>query len=137
LQYAELTRREVQVVTLSSDTTESDLKQRRELVQNANGSVSSTICRPSTSRSSHTWSPLLLDGLERAERNVLPTLNNLLENREMNLEDGRFLISPRRQEELVRARCHHAINDDEHANDPSVQSYSSSLNLVPVHQDFQ
>jgi hypothetical protein len=28
---------------------------------------------------------LILDGLEKAERNVLPTLNNLLENREMSL----------------------------------------------------
>ena len=31
-------------------------------------------------------------GLENAERNVLPTLNNLLENREMSLDDGRFLM---------------------------------------------
>jgi hypothetical protein len=30
---------------------------------------------------------LILDGLEKAERNVLPTLNNLLENREMSLQD--------------------------------------------------
>jgi MoxR-like ATPase len=34
----------------------------------------------------------VLDGVEQAERNVLPTLNNLLENREMNLEDGRMLL---------------------------------------------
>ncbi len=32
---------------------------------------------------------LIIDGLEKAERNVLPTLNNLLENREMSLDDGR------------------------------------------------
>ncbi|TNN79075.1 von Willebrand factor A domain-containing protein 8 [Liparis tanakae] len=36
---------------------------------------------------------LVLEGLEKAERNVLPVLNNLLENREMQLEDGRFLMS--------------------------------------------
>ena len=36
---------------------------------------------------------LVLDGIEKAERNVLPTLNNLLENREMHLDDGRFLMS--------------------------------------------
>ena len=29
---------------------------------------------------------LVLDGMERAERNVLPLLNNLLENREMSLD---------------------------------------------------
>ena len=28
---------------------------------------------------------LLLEGLEQVERNVLPTLNNLLENREMQV----------------------------------------------------
>ena len=38
---------------------------------------------------------LLLDGVEKAERNVLPTLNNLLENREMGLPDGRFLVAVR------------------------------------------
>ena len=32
---------------------------------------------------------LILDGIEKCERNVLPILNNLLENREMNLDDGR------------------------------------------------
>jgi hypothetical protein len=31
----------------------------------------------------------VLDGVEKAERNVLPVLNNLMENREMALEDGR------------------------------------------------
>ena len=31
---------------------------------------------------------LILEGLQKAERNVLPLLNNLLENREMSLEDG-------------------------------------------------
>ena len=39
---------------------------------------------------------LLLEGIEKAERNVLPVLNNLLENREMQLEDGRFLMAPER-----------------------------------------
>ncbi|KAI7849218.1 AAA domain-containing protein [Circinella umbellata] len=36
---------------------------------------------------------LVLDGIEKAERNVLPILNNLLENREMGLDDGRFLTT--------------------------------------------
>ena len=31
---------------------------------------------------------LILDGLERAERNVLPTLKNLMEKSKMHLEDG-------------------------------------------------
>lgn len=44
---------------------------------------------------------LVLEGLEKAERNVLPVLNNLLENREMQLEDGRFLMSSQRYDKLL------------------------------------
>lgn len=45
---------------------------------------------------------LILEGIEKAERNVLPVLNNLLENREMRLEDGRFLISAQRYDSLLK-----------------------------------
>ena len=44
---------------------------------------------------------LVLEGLEKAERNLLPILNNLLENREMALEDGAFLMHPERFDALV------------------------------------
>lgn len=44
---------------------------------------------------------LVLEGIEKAERNVLPLLNNLLENREMQLDDGRFLVSPSRYDKLL------------------------------------
>jgi hypothetical protein len=45
---------------------------------------------------------LVLDGIEKAERNVLPVLNNLLENREMNLDDGRRLIPHSRYDVLIK-----------------------------------
>lgn len=45
---------------------------------------------------------LILEGIEKAERNVLPVLNNLLENREMHLEDGRFLIPASRYDKLLQ-----------------------------------
>lgn len=45
---------------------------------------------------------LILEGIEKAERNVLPILNNLLENREMHLEDGRLLISAKRYDDLLK-----------------------------------
>lgn len=45
---------------------------------------------------------LILEGIEKAERNVLPVLNNLLENREMHLEDGRLLIPATRYDELLK-----------------------------------
>lgn len=45
---------------------------------------------------------LVIEGVEKAERNVLPVLNNLLENREMHLEDGRFLIPSERYDKLLQ-----------------------------------
>ena len=61
---------------------------------------------------------LILDGIEKAERNVLPTLNNLLENREMALSDGRFLTDPERFDLM----------------EPDVAERSG---LVRVHPDFR
>ena len=61
---------------------------------------------------------LILDGIEKAERNVLPTLNNLLENREMALSDGRFLTDPERFDLM----------------EPAVAERSG---LVRVHPDFR
>lgn len=46
----------------------------------------------------------MLEGIEKAERNVLPVLNNLLENREMHLEDGRFLVPAARYDKLLKVR---------------------------------
>ena len=101
----------MEVVVLSGDTTQSDLTQRKELVSGAQGAAeasgSSTrveFADQAPVRAALHGRLLLLDGLEKAERNVLPTLNNLLENREMNLEDGRLLVSARRHRELLRAR---------------------------------
>ena len=44
---------------------------------------------------------LVLEGVEKAERNVLPVLNNLLENREMQLDDGRLIVAPHRYDSLI------------------------------------
>ena len=57
-------------------------------------------------------------GLENAERNVLPTLNNLLENREMSLDDGRFLMP-------------------KPANWEAKPDNSDTKNLVFVHEGFR
>lgn len=65
---------------------------------------------------------LLLDGVEKAERNVLPTINNLLENREMALPDGRFLVAPARFDELA-------------ARQGGSQALEAE-DLVRVHEDF-
>lgn len=72
----ELTSREVEYVSLSRDTTESDLKQRREI----QGGSAFYVDQPAV-RAAIEGRILILEGIEKAERNVLPVLNNLLENR--------------------------------------------------------
>jgi len=118
LAFCDLLQRETQLLALTQDTTESDLKQRRELVQKAPKSLDlEFVDQPPVSAAIH-GRFLILDGLEKAERNVLPTLNNLLEHREMHLEDGRFLVSPSRYEML------------------SKNNYGNQQ-LVPTHEDFR
>ncbi len=53
---------------------------------------------------------MILDGVEKAERNVLPILNNLIENREMSLEDGRFLVAPKRFDMLCSGENQNELN---------------------------
>lgn len=96
LAYCEMTNRDVEYVALSRDTSEADLKQRREIREGS--SVFEDQCAV---RAAVEGRVLLLEGIEKAERNVLPVLNNLLENREMQLEDGRFLMSPWRYDALA------------------------------------
>ncbi|CAL8266675.1 unnamed protein product [Lota lota] len=97
MQYLELTKREVEYVSLSRDTTETDLKQRREIRSGTAFYIDQCAVRAATE-----GRILVLEGLEKAERNVLPVLNNLLENREMQLEDGRFLMSSQRYDKLLQ-----------------------------------
>ncbi|XP_060050736.1 von Willebrand factor A domain-containing protein 8 isoform X2 [Erinaceus europaeus] len=97
MQYLELTKREVEYIALSRDTTETDLKQRREI--RAGTAFYIDQCAVRAAMEGRT---LVLEGLEKAERNVLPVLNNLLENREMQLEDGRFLMSAERYDKLLQ-----------------------------------
>ena len=59
----------------------------------------------------------------QAERNVLPSLNNLLENREMALDDGRFLVSAARYDELLR--------------EPDGAAHIAAASLVRVHPNFR
>lgn len=75
-----MTKREVEYIALSRDTTESDLKQRREISSGTAYYVDQCAVRAATR-----GRVLILEGIEKAERNVLPVLNNLLENRWLHL----------------------------------------------------
>jgi hypothetical protein len=120
LTFCDLCGLEVEYLTITRDTTESDLKQRREIIGD-----SAVFVDQAPVRAAIHGRVLILDGIENAERNVLPTLNNLLENREMNLEDGRFLM----RKELI-ASIEGADNDRE-------TSSKSIPRLIPVHPSFQ
>ena len=121
LGFAELLQREAMVVTITSDLTESDLKQRRELLLKQGGSLELEFVNAAPVDAALEGRILVLDGIERASRNVLPTLNNLLEHRSMNLEDGRFLVSHDRYRQL-----------EENEDVPDTNAM-----LVPVHPDFR
>ncbi|RNA15401.1 von Willebrand factor A domain-containing 8 [Brachionus plicatilis] len=111
--YAEITKREIEYLCLTRDTTESDIKQRREV---KNSSVLyENQCAVNAALNGRI---LIIEGIEKAERNLLPILNNLLENREINLDDGQFMVSPERYDKL------------KHLN-------TNMNNLLRVHEDFR
>lgn len=74
--------RTVEFVTLHRDVGENELKQGRELRE---GGVMDFVDSAAV-RAAKNGSLLVLESVERAERGVLPILNNLLENREMVAE---------------------------------------------------
>ncbi|TPX69344.1 hypothetical protein SpCBS45565_g02584 [Spizellomyces sp. 'palustris'] len=105
LTYLHITNREHEYVALHRDTSaESDLKQRREIVRDASGSGGLTAewVDGVAVRAAIEGRVLIIEGIEKAERNVLPVLNNLLENREMNLEDGRHIVHHSRYDALLK-----------------------------------
>lgn len=99
MKFLELTQRELEYIALSRDTTESDLKQRREIKERAALYFDQCAVRAAVN-----GRILILDGVEHTERNVLPILNNLLENREMHLENGKFLMAPERYDKLLETQ---------------------------------
>ena len=114
--------REVEYVGITRDTTESDLKQRREIRR---GTVAYEAAPPL--RAALYGRVLLLEGVEKAERNVLPLLNNLLENREMALEDGSFLS----------ASLPSACSDDRSAAEAGLSGAApTSERVLRCHPDF-
>ncbi|MES1916309.1 MAG: hypothetical protein MHM6MM_008141, partial [Cercozoa sp. M6MM] len=80
LRFAQLTRREVEFLTLTRDTTAADLKQRREIrVDSATGHVDTCVVDEAPVRAA-------------------------LFGREMQLDDGRFLVAPERFDELLASK---------------------------------
>jgi von Willebrand factor A domain-containing protein 8 len=102
--YLQLTNQEAEYISLSRDTSESDLKQRREIHKGTAFYIDQAAVK-----AAREGRILIIDGVEKAERNILPILNNLLENREMHLEDGTFLVSSERYEKLLQNHTHEEL----------------------------
>lgn len=86
--FAALLQLPIEVVSLHRDIGEAELLQTRNL--EAGGNLSYTD--GPVVRAMKQGAILVLEGVERAERNVLPLLNNILENREQDLPDGTSLV---------------------------------------------
>lgn len=76
--YLELIKREVEYVFLFRDIIEIDIKQRREIVFGIAYYYDQSVVKVVIE-----GRVLVLEGIEKVERNVLFILNNFLENREM------------------------------------------------------
>ncbi|KAK4055403.1 hypothetical protein OIO90_003241 [Microbotryomycetes sp. JL221] len=112
--FASLLNKPIEFVALHRDVGEADLKQSREIRRG--GSLE--YVDSAAVRAAKLGSILVLDGIERCERGVLPTLNNLLENREINLEDGTHIVSADRYDKMI------AQGED-------------TTNFIPAHREFR
>ncbi|KAJ7594399.1 AAA domain-containing protein [Mycena floridula] len=91
LTFAQLINSEYEYISLHRDVGETELKQGREIrASNLTYIDSAAVQAVKNGRI------LIVEGVEKAERGIMPILNNLLENREINLEDGTHIIHPHR-----------------------------------------
>ncbi|KAI0342455.1 hypothetical protein BDW22DRAFT_1330827 [Trametopsis cervina] len=86
--FCSITNIEYEFISLHRDVGETELKQGRELRRGGNLSYVDSAAV----RAAKHGRILIIEGIEKAERGIMPVLNNLLENREMNLDDGTHII---------------------------------------------
>ncbi|KJA23810.1 hypothetical protein HYPSUDRAFT_137004 [Hypholoma sublateritium FD-334 SS-4] len=96
LTFASIINTEYEYIALHRDVGETELKQGREIRKGGNLVY---VDSPAVNAVKH-GRLLILEGIEKAERGIMPVLNNLLENREMNLDDGTHIIHPHRYAQL-------------------------------------
>ncbi|TBU30306.1 AAA domain-containing protein [Dichomitus squalens] len=114
LTFCRLINSEYEFVALHRDIGETELKQGREI--RAGGNL--VYVDSAAVRAVKNGRVLILEGIEKAERGIMPVLNNLLENREMNLDDGTHIVHPHR----------HALLDS------AETEYST---FIPAHKNFR
>ncbi|GJJ14791.1 hypothetical protein Clacol_009059 [Clathrus columnatus] len=86
--FCQLINAEYEYVNLHRDVSETELKQGREI--RAGGKLA--YVDSAVVRAVKFGRILIVEGIEKAERGIMPLLNNLLENREINLDDGTHII---------------------------------------------
>ncbi|KAH8980661.1 AAA domain-containing protein [Lactarius akahatsu] len=92
LTFCNLLNAEYEYISLHRDVGETELKQGREIRVGGN----LVYVDSAAVRAVKTGRILIIEGIEKAERGIMPVLNNLLENREMNLDDGTHILHPHR-----------------------------------------
>ncbi|KAH9028964.1 AAA domain-containing protein [Lactarius pseudohatsudake] len=92
LTFCNLLNAEYEYISLHRDVGETELKQGREIRDGGN----LVYVDSAAVRAVKTGRILIIEGIEKAERGIMPVLNNLLENREMNLDDGTHILHPHR-----------------------------------------
>ncbi|CAL1709976.1 unnamed protein product [Somion occarium] len=113
--FCSITNLEYEYIALHRDVGETELKQGRELRHGGN----LVYVDSAAVKAAKYGRILIIEGIEKAERGIMPLLNNLLENREMNLDDGTHIIHPQRFALL----------------DPS--EAKSGRRFVPAHKNFR
>ncbi|KZT64100.1 hypothetical protein DAEQUDRAFT_679169 [Daedalea quercina L-15889] len=120
--FCRLINSEYEHIALHRDVGETELKQGREI--RAGGNL--VYVDSAAVRAVKHGRVLVIEGVEKAERGIMPLLNNLLENREMNLDDGTYIIHPHRYALLdsPKTASHTAAKSDE-------------VKFVPAHPRFR
>lgn len=132
LTFASLLQMPFEYVSLHRDIGEAELLQARNLETGGNLSYTDGP----VVRAMKTGALLILEGVERAERNVLPLLNNILENREQDLPDGTSLVPAHRlesarQEEALKTGDRTASYSRFQAVDPNFRVVALGLPTPP------
>ncbi|KAF8581136.1 hypothetical protein K439DRAFT_1517023 [Ramaria rubella] len=113
LTFCRLINAEYEYISLHRDVGETELKQGREI--RTGGTL--VYVDSAAVRAVKSGRILIIEGVEKAERGIMPVLNNLLENREMNLDDGTHIIHPNK----------HAL----------VESANTGKTFIPAHASFR
>ncbi|KAI0036975.1 AAA domain-containing protein [Vararia minispora EC-137] len=113
---------EYEHVALHRDVGETELKQGREI---RDGGQLLYVDSAAVRAVKH-GRILILEGIEKAERGIMPLLNNLLENRELNLDDGTHILHPHR----------HALLPPDAAGSTNSKDAKRTI-FVPAHPRFR